>query len=154
MISYLADAMYPNMKTLLLPLLSSLAFMAVPTSAQTWYGREIAATAEPIRTVDLDGRTVRPGEADDRWDGRYGPPRYLYVDPLGRTTIWVGVPPAWLADLIEARRARQLRPGEAVPAPAARPKEPEDRCSKGLSGAASASAALGAAASVNGIACR
>ena len=147
--------MYPDMKTLLLPLLSSLAFMAVPTAAQTWYGREIAATAEPIRTVDVTGKPVRADDYADRHDRRYRAPRYLYIDPLGRTTVWVGVPPAWLIAQLENRQARQLAPTESSPDSAGQPaSRPADKCAKGLSGAASASAAIGAAVSVNGRSCR
>ncbi|MAM83484.1 MAG: hypothetical protein CL472_02265 [Acidobacteria bacterium] len=127
------------------------AVLCAPAAAQTWYGREIAATAQPIRTVDINGDPVK---SDDRSrkdeEYRYKAPRYLYIDRLGRSTIWVGVPPAWLLAKLERREARML-PQQIYTRPV--PRAPADTCAKGLSGAASASAAIGAAASVNGRSC-
>lgn len=135
--------------------LLSLSFLALaiaaPASAQTWYGREIAATAEPIRTVDINGDPVKSKDrSKDHDKTRYRAQRYLYIDVFGRTTVWVGVPPPWLQAKLERREARPL-PVETYAAPPSRAAS--DNCAKGLSGAASASAAIGAAASVNGRSC-
>ena len=125
--------------------------LSVPATAQTWYGREIAATAEPIRTVDINGDPVKyEDRSRDDEKPRYRAPRYLYIDALGRTTVWVGVPPAWLLAKLERREARIL-PQQVYAKPVSR--GPADSCARGLSGAASASAAIGAAASVNGRSC-
>ena len=137
---------------LALSVVSAAAFPAV-AGAQTWYGSEIAATADPIRTVDVNGDRVRDRDRDrsDRYDRRYRPQRYLYVDALGRTTVWVGVPPDWLLWQLSQNRARELSPREYPISPSQR--KPADACAKGIGGAASASAAIGAAASVNGRSC-
>lgn len=139
------------MRTALLPALALLA--AFPASAQTWYGRDIAASAEPIRTVgpeNRDARTERGRDVRVLRDG-WRPQRNLYVDPYGRVTVWAGEPPFWSAGPM--RGYDPSTPDERAYY-GERPQRPvQDPCAAGLGGAASASAAINSAASASGRRC-
>ena len=85
-----------NLKATLLLAATVLSPAASAQSGRTWYGREIAATAEPIRTVTPTaepqprGRVVRGRQ----WGWR--PQRSILLDPLGNVTVWAGEPPYWM----------------------------------------------------------
>lgn len=91
------------MKTIILAAASALAvlFTTAPAAAQdqqrpSWYGRETASTARPIRTVTpqaVEQERVRPVRG--RQDG-WRPQRSLYLDPYGNVTVWAGDAPYWL----------------------------------------------------------
>jgi hypothetical protein len=128
----------------------------VASQAQTWYGRDLAATAEPIRTVEPERSRAsreRPRVVESRPDG-WRPQRNLYVDPLGRVTVWAGAPPFWANGALDGyyastpderayygQRSRSQSHGSSDP------------CAPGIGGAASASAAIGSAASAGGRRC-
>jgi hypothetical protein len=84
-----------------LPTLAALIGSVTPAAAQnqdrpSWYGREVASTARPIRTVTPEvverERGRRVGGRQDGWR----PQRSLYLDPYGNVTVWAGDPPYWL----------------------------------------------------------
>lgn len=126
---------------------------ALPASAQTWYGRDIAASAEPIRTVGPDGRDARAERGRDvraRRDG-WRPQRNLYVDPYGGVTVWAGSPPFWATGPMRGHDAST--PDERAYYGAVRAPRAQDPCAAGIGGAASASAAINSAASASGRRC-
>lgn len=131
----------------------AIATIACPAAAQTWYGRDIAASAEPIRTAEPQrGRPQEPGRnVQARRDG-WRPQRSILVDPWGRVTVWAGAPPFWAAGNQNGYDAST--PDERAYYAGRQQVRPQaDPCASGIGGAASASAAIGAAASANGRRC-
>lgn len=140
----------------MLLLVAVAAFTPSFAQAQTWYGRDIAATAEPLRTAEQE-RPRAPRErarvVESRPDG-WRPQRNLYVDPWGRVTVWAGAPPFWAngalngydASTPDERAYYGRRSGSAS-------RGQSDPCAPGIGGAASASAAIGSAASAGGRRC-
>lgn len=127
--------------------------IAGPAFAQTWYGRDLAATAEPIRTTDRNGEAVRRERGRDvatRRDG-WRPQRNLYVDPYGRVTVWAGAPPFWAVGPM--RGYDSSTPDQRAYYGQQQGRTTTDPCAAGIGGAASASAAINSAASASGRRC-
>lgn len=79
----------------------------------TWYGRESASTAEPIRTVTPRAQPQERGRPVEgrRWGWR--PQRSIYLDPVGNVTVWVGDAPYWMRTY--QRPEPYVRPQYAYP---------------------------------------